>query len=248
MFKELRKRLASGCSTVCTSTLSTRDKTSLRRRVGNFGHTFRWIFDDNAEHGFADWLRHGQEIFWINGLAASGKSSLTDFIYRHLQPRGDGFMSLRRWAELRTVRVLSFFFFKPTGNELLKNFSGFWRSMCYQLLSQDNNLFDIVLADDDGPFCIRSVLINDLARTSLTNRDLKEAFFFLLRHASQSANYLILVDGLDEFIDSQEQLIDIQYWRRSRKLVILSKYSARPDQSRYIKVDSLCIHRCDCRI
>ena len=41
--------------------------------------TFDWIFD-RPDIGFVDWLRHGNGIFWINGKAGSGKSTLMKFI------------------------------------------------------------------------------------------------------------------------------------------------------------------------
>jgi hypothetical protein len=178
----------------------------IETRVGDFGKTFQWIFHDDAKHDFTKWLRDSTGIYWINGLAASGKSSLMAFIYR--QVKVDGAKILQDWAKPRSVRVLSFFFYKASNDALLKTFSGFWRSLCYQLLSQDETLFGRVLADENAPTWLKSALTTVLAYLTFTNYDLKEAFFCLLHHATRTANYLVLVDGLDEFVDNQEQLVD----------------------------------------
>jgi hypothetical protein len=42
--------------------------------------TFKWIFEDGHESGFAEWLSSGNGIFWINGKPASGKSTLMKFV------------------------------------------------------------------------------------------------------------------------------------------------------------------------
>jgi predicted ATPase len=44
--------------------------------------TFKWIFDEKNNQclrtwsSFTDWLQHGRGIYWINGKAGSGKSTL----------------------------------------------------------------------------------------------------------------------------------------------------------------------------
>ncbi|CZR56191.1 uncharacterized protein PAC_06079 [Phialocephala subalpina] len=49
--------------------------------------TFRWIYE-SPEPGFTDWLRSGQEIYWISGKAGCGKSTLMKYLilsqYRQL--------------------------------------------------------------------------------------------------------------------------------------------------------------------
>ena len=178
----------------------------IETRVGGFGKTFQWIFHDDAKHDFTKWLRNSTGIYWINGLAASGKSSLMAFIYR--QVKVEGAKILQDWARPRSVRVLSFFFYKASNDALLKTFSGFWRSLCFQLLSQDETLSGRVLADASAPSWLKSALSNDLAHIRLTNYDLRAAFLCMVHHATRTAKYFVLVDGLDEFVDNQEHLLD----------------------------------------
>lgn len=46
-----------------------------------FGSTFEWVFDYSSNwtkpwDNFAQWLAHGNGIYWINGKAGSGKSTV----------------------------------------------------------------------------------------------------------------------------------------------------------------------------
>jgi ABC-type transport system involved in cytochrome bd biosynthesis fused ATPase/permease subunit len=50
-----------------------------------YTETFSWIFDDRPNavgswHNFALWLREGETIYWIQGKAGAGKSTLMSFI------------------------------------------------------------------------------------------------------------------------------------------------------------------------
>jgi len=51
----------------------------------------------------------GQDIYWINGKAGSGKSTLTKFICEHDKTNE----ALRTWAALNEVQILSYFFWRP---------------------------------------------------------------------------------------------------------------------------------------
>jgi polynucleotide 5'-kinase involved in rRNA processing len=48
--------------------------------------TFEWIYHSPMEDGdpwasFIEWLRTGDSIYWINGKAGSGKSTLMRYLY-----------------------------------------------------------------------------------------------------------------------------------------------------------------------
>jgi hypothetical protein len=47
-----------------------------RQRQVKVAHqeTFDWIFEPGNETGFAEWLKSGSGIYWINGKPAAGKS------------------------------------------------------------------------------------------------------------------------------------------------------------------------------
>lgn len=42
--------------------------------------TFRWILEDLPKNDFVKWLQSGAGLYWINGKAGSGKSTLMRFI------------------------------------------------------------------------------------------------------------------------------------------------------------------------
>ena len=61
--------------------------------------TYEWILGQSPEHGterlkFAEWLETQHGIFWINGKAGSGKSTLIKFILGHK----DTSISLHTWV------------------------------------------------------------------------------------------------------------------------------------------------------
>ncbi|EHK96218.1 hypothetical protein M7I_8072 [Glarea lozoyensis 74030] len=83
--------------------------------------TFEWIFErrplNNGKQNirasetkkwsnFVDWLRSGQGIYWINGKAASGKSTLMRYIYDH----GQTHKELCAWSNGVSLATAGFFF------------------------------------------------------------------------------------------------------------------------------------------
>ena len=188
-------------------------------RISDYGDTFQWIFDPSRSHNFAQWLESGKGLYWISGYAASGKSSLVGFILQDLTSRingGDGNNGMGSLEDevpapypLQTpFQLLSFFFYKPSANRLLKTFEGFWRSLCYQLLTQQRELFEIIRADSLAPNPLKDLCGDRHRNSSGNNRDLKNSFLYLLKKAMKSTQYFVLVDGPDEFAEDQEQLIN----------------------------------------
>jgi hypothetical protein len=109
--------------------------------------TFQWIFKDPAAEdrpwsNFAQWLKDGEGIYWINGKAGSGKSTLMRYIYDHKQTKD----LLRAWCGELPLIVASFFFW-TSGATDLKSQNGLLRSLLHQLLSQHRDLIPIILPD-----------------------------------------------------------------------------------------------------
>ncbi|KIW87006.1 uncharacterized protein Z519_12303 [Cladophialophora bantiana CBS 173.52] len=104
-------------------------------RVVDFGKTYAWVFNplneqarifrNQQRHAFVEWLRTGQEVFWINGKPGSRKNTLMDFIYQNFQSGQQGLVHLEAWAHPQPVRLLSFWFFRPAASRLLKSLDGF---------------------------------------------------------------------------------------------------------------------------
>jgi hypothetical protein len=142
-------------------------------------------------------------------------------IYQNLQPRHTGFDHLAEWARPNLVRLLSFWFFRPATTELLKSLEGFWRSLCFQIISTDEKLTEKIRRNDDGsaPENLRYSLAQSGSRTQTwTNFELRSWFTYLLTHSEY--NYCILVDGLNEVANNRDALLKaVQYVACSSKSV-----------------------------
>lgn len=84
---------------------------------------------------FAEWLRSGSKVYWINGKAGSGKSTLMNYICQH--PRKEEL--LKEWSAERGVLTPTFFFWNA-GSRQQKTVDGLLRSLIYQILTQCREL------------------------------------------------------------------------------------------------------------
>jgi hypothetical protein len=113
--------------------------------------TFQWIFrrPDHGVHAgqgkhwspFPEWLQHGNGLYWINGKAASGKSTLMKYIFMHPDtPR-----HLRIWAANLPLYIAGFFFW-ISGTKEQKSQFGLLRSLLHDILQQNRKLISVVLS------------------------------------------------------------------------------------------------------
>ena len=163
--------------------------------------TFEWIFarDSSREHQdtktkelqgrFAKWLRSSQPVFWINGKAGSGKSSLMSFIESHERTQD----LLKIWAGGHRLHVFSFFFWRA-GSEMQKSICGVLQSLLYQLARARPEIIGSLTSNE----------ISSLERT-WTQARLHRAIEKALSHFSEDRIF-VLIDGLDEFEGSHTAL------------------------------------------
>ena len=182
--------------------------------------TFEWIFDDSYQaiypwDNFVGWLRESGGIYWINGKAGSGKSTLMNFICRDERTR-----TYLHQSRLEETIILTFFFWNA-GSVLQKSSSGLLRSLLHQLLHRDTGL-------------VLSVLTTypDL-RLKYTNavwsaRRLGDIFKHAVALVKQPL--CVFLDGLDEFDEDEEYLIDL-IMSLSMKPNIKVCVSSRPSNS-----------------
>ncbi|KAK5053339.1 hypothetical protein LTR84_002313 [Exophiala bonariae] len=206
-------------------------------RVTDFGDTYRWIFyppprtDGHQQHEFVNWLRNETNIFWISGKPGSGKSSLMEYIYQNLQEGQVGFGHLAAWPGSISVRLLSFWFFRPAATPLLKSLEGFWRSLCHQILNTDDSLPERIRSDNDAsvPASLKSYLTRSGSRAQGWIVSELQSWFSYLATRSQY-NYCILVDGLDEVTQEiREPLLDCVRFIASRSTRVKVCCSSRPE-------------------
>jgi hypothetical protein len=140
------------------------------------------------------WLQDDRPVFWVNGKAGSGKSSLMSFIENDQRTEA----ALQAWAPTRKLYMFSFFFWRP-GSSLQKSIAGLLRTILHQLASAI-------------PAVVPRIISN---RPSLTFTDwnqakLLEALKIAFSACQNDANgaVLLLIDGLDEFEGSYGHLLD----------------------------------------
>ena len=164
---------------------------------------------DSAARDFTKWLRSREDIFWISGKPGSGKSTLMNFIYHYLRPKRLDFKTGQAGATSMPVKVLSFWFFRPTDAKLLHSLQGFWRSLCFQILACDESLYSTICKNDDGsaPNGLRSAISHyDSFAQSWTDSELRLWLLYLIKHSK--FKFWLLVDGLDELKDGQSLLLE----------------------------------------
>jgi hypothetical protein len=98
--------------------------------------TFSWIFrgstpDHTQPIRFVEWLRGSHSIYWIQGKAGSGKSTLMKFLGQHPET----LKHLGFWAGHQEVITARFYFWN-SGSSLQKSQLGLLRSLLFEILRQ----------------------------------------------------------------------------------------------------------------
>ena len=90
--------------------------------------TFEWLFE-SKDSGFPHWLQEGDEIYWINGKAGSGKSTLMKFVYDDQRTR-----EILGCSVENPRRILAGYFFHRRGSFLQKSHTGKFELYLYLLV------------------------------------------------------------------------------------------------------------------
>lgn len=164
--------------------------------------TFDWILQapqgkQRTWDSFIDWLENGGAIYWINGKAGSGKSTLMKYFKNHCKVKE----TLKCWAA-GTPLVTASFFLWYDGNTLQKTQEGLLRSLLYQALEDHRELIPIVLSE------AVDVPIIDLANHWTLLR-LKRAFKKLVQQNEVPLKVCLLVDGLDEYAGNRSEIAEV---------------------------------------
>lgn len=176
--------------------------------------TCQWIFrsqedwsleaDTKSWPNFVDWLKNGHGLYWINGKAGSGKSTLMNFII-HESKTDD---ALDTWANGSTLLRPSFFFWN-SGTGLQKSYAGLLRSLIYQIASKGQDLISI-LTDADMEFQkAASDPLRSLQIPTWTERRLSNILIQFLENKPSSLSICFFIDGLDEFEGDRDTLIEL---------------------------------------
>ena len=178
--------------------------------------TFKWIFDIDTTP-FQDWLEHGSGVFWINGKAGSGKSTLMKYLAHHERTMH----LLNQWAGQKRL-VFANFYFWDSGFRTQKTHRGLLRSLLFQILGKCPELVPLVCAE-------RWTTSNYLGVESWSRASLSTALRRVLAQQHLPARFCFFIDGLDEYEGEQDTLIrDLEAISELRTTDIKICVSSRP--------------------
>lgn len=195
--------------------------------------TFDWIYEETlAENtpwnSFQQWLSLDSGIYWINGKAGSGKSTLMRHIMEH--PRTSDLLS--KWAGAENSVTVAGFFFWNSGSPDQSSQLGLLRALLHDILSRNEKLIPAIFPARYDNYPNSSLLaeyeFDDIVTREKHHRwtlvELKKAFQRLLK---EDLGYVCLfIDGLDEYSGDPMETITWFKSTISRKIKIC--VSSRP--------------------
>lgn len=159
--------------------------------------TFHWVFDQNIPVNLGSWLRTGSGIYWIEGKAGSGKSTMMKYLLQHEETS----RSLQQWANGKELFIGSHFFW-TMGTEFQKSQIGLLRTMLFQLLKRHPDLVPVACPD-------RLSTKNYEHLESWTMEALVQSFRLLLSYKHLAVHMCFFIDGLDEYSGIHTDLVDL---------------------------------------
>lgn len=112
--------------------------------------TFDWIFrpiEETSQYAegrrwgdFSQWLQYSKGLYWINGKAGSGKSTLVKYIVNHKKTQ----LLLKHWAGNSELCSCNFFFWN-SGSKLQCSQAGLFRTLLYDILVRHPDLIPMIL-------------------------------------------------------------------------------------------------------
>lgn len=159
--------------------------------------TFSWVLDPESENEtwghLPTWLKGGSGIYWLQGKAGSGKSTLMKFL--HDDERTQEYLKL--WADKSELIFASFFFYAQ-GQSEQKSQVGLLRSLLHQVLNHDPTLTKTVLPNAWREACrdyqrkAEDLSIPSVAEMTKALKDICKLF-------QVTKKMFFLIDGLDEY-------------------------------------------------
>ncbi|KAH8821508.1 hypothetical protein F5884DRAFT_745824 [Xylogone sp. PMI_703] len=151
--------------------------------------TLRWLFD-SRKTSFSEWLGTGKGIYWVRGLAGSGKSTLMRHIYEQKRTHD----ILTEWAGSNVRLITAHFYFWNQGSKMQKSYQGFLQSLLFQILKTDIK-FALAL-------CPREHTLDPW-----TVEELLDVFDRIPNLVTSTTKFCFFVDGLDEYDGNEEDII-----------------------------------------
>ncbi|CZR70076.1 uncharacterized protein PAC_19977 [Phialocephala subalpina] len=198
------------------STMSSRYEAVLEA----YPETFEWVFQSSVQEqlswsNLSDWLQTGTGVYWINGKAGSGKSTLMKHIFDDARTQ----QYLTAWAEdaklspnapeIGPLCIASFFFWN-SGSSEQKSQTGLLRCLLHQILLKIPELIPIAFPAQYATAYSKSLGhdFRDLKGASIRwpLSQLMVALNCIIEQNSISFKLCLLIDGLDEFDGDHEEM------------------------------------------
>jgi hypothetical protein len=182
-----------------------------------YPETFEWAFQGSRKgqvlcNNLSDWLKVGTGVYWINGKAGSGKSTLMKHLFedprtrRKLQAWATATDSASHHVNLPPLCVASFFFWN-TGSMEQRSQTGLLRCLLHQVLSNFQDLIPIAFPEKYARAYSQSVATESNVSTMYFSlRELMTAFKEIIGQSLIPLKLCLLIDGLDEFDGDHEEL------------------------------------------
>jgi hypothetical protein len=190
--------------------------------------TFQWIFHDPHKHqkpwdSFGLWLSQESGLYWIQGKAASGKSTLMRFIWRNRLT----LEKLLSWSKGDSL-VYAAFFFWNSGLLEQRSQIGLLRSLLYETLGNRRDLIPEVFKDEWERGSALAAHDMEITPETWTLPQLQKAFGNLIDLAGPKLHMCFFIDGLDEYDGDVEDVA--QYFLEMSKKSPYAKFclSSRP--------------------
>ena len=178
---------------------------------------------------FVTWLEHGEEIYWLNGKPGSGKSTLIRYITEEISQNSVSKEALTKWADGTEIVTVSLFFWSLGNTALQKNLQGMLQSLLFQIADQRQDLIPLMMDRQVSSAHGRGESLQPLLIHEWTDRRLRAVLEQLLLHKPPSVSFCFLIDGLDEFIGDDDQLIEtIRLLNKASRTKVC--VSSRPEQ------------------
>ena len=202
-----------------------------QERVGEaHQNTFQWIyepggFDQSTRrwNSFVQWLKEGSGIYWINGKAGSGKSTLMNYICQDDRTTN----LLRTWSGTQGLFTPTFFFWNA-GTTLENTSEGLLRSLLYQVLQKFPNLAPLSCQNQSALGFAEEIEHEGEQIAAWTERRLHATLGKVLRQAQEICHICIFIDGLDEVSEEPDAAIAMIKKMQSANTKIC--ISSRPDR------------------
>jgi NACHT domain len=183
--------------------------------------TFNWIFDRTGRDfrpwdNFSDWLEKGDGIYWVNGKAGSGKSTLMNYITTDSRMA----KSLNKWSHPLPALAPKYFTWNA-GTDLQKSSLGLLRSLLYQVLYDHQQVIPELIKS-------QGAMKFDKERRIWTKKRLESSLKFVVDQISLP--FCFFIDGLDEFDEGEEDLLGLIAGLQNQPSVKIC-LSSRPLQS-----------------